>query len=85
MRGRLGGWHRLFIVVACVHFGVVTLYVLSPPEYLPRDGVPIPPLAPWERYLYHWLLPQALLYALGASVGWIIRGFTQARQHGRDV
>src|SRR5262249_41369987 len=30
MRGRLGGWHRLFLVVACVHFGLVTLYVLYP-------------------------------------------------------
>ena len=85
MRGRLGGWHRLFSVVACVLFGLVPLFVLYPPTYTSRDGVRIAQVNPREVYFYCWLPPLALLYTLGASIGWVIRGFAQARQPGRDV
>jgi hypothetical protein len=46
MRGRLGGWHRFFIVVAWVLFALVTLFVLYPPTYTSRAGVRIAQVNP---------------------------------------
>jgi len=60
---RLGGWQRLWVVVA-VLWGLLVVAVAAL-----DSGVEI------DIALMVWLVPVSGLYALGASVGWIVRGF----------
>lgn len=69
MTTRLNGWYRLWIVlcVPLLVFAVLTVkenWWLSPKERL-------------EIFAEFGLIPCLLLYALGWSVVWIIRGFNK--------
>lgn len=72
MTARLNGWHRLWIV-ACVPLLVFGALMVQANWSHPAEELMV-------MFVQFGLFPCALLYALGWSVGWVIRGF---KGHGR--
>lgn len=71
---KLGGWHRIFLVYACTNF-VIVVFICAV----------IPDIVLGSRYprgedvtgfiLTYGIMPIGLVYGLGRSVGWALRGF----------
>ncbi|MNN03957.1 hypothetical protein D3C81_1166710 [compost metagenome] len=63
----LNGWQRLW-VVACVLLGTFCALVVY-------QNLSLGLMELFMLVVQYWLVPCAALYALGWSVGWIMRGF----------
>jgi predicted membrane channel-forming protein YqfA (hemolysin III family) len=74
MSSRLNGWQRLWVVLSALWLALVCAFTAL--VWSSQGGS-----ASVLLYAFlGWVLPSALLYLLGLSAAWIIRGFRRANQ-----
>lgn len=62
---KLNGWERLWAVI-CLFIGILLLVTAIKANFTFVDSI---------EMFGVWIFAAALLYALGLTVGWVIRGF----------
>jgi len=68
---KLNGWQRLWVVLSALWTGVVAcMLALAVQEH--DDG-----WIHWTPTLLAWIAPIASVYAIGAGVVWVRRGFAK--------